>query len=319
MKKNIQIYVSGSLAYDDIMDFPDYFKNFLQPDNLHQINVSFAVERLEKQLGGTATNIAYNLSLLVKKNVAVHGAVGKDHGALTAFLKARRINTSLLYVDKQLYTSTGKVITDKADNQIWGYYYGAGKSADKKRLPKTVSGNDIVILSANHPNGFLGIQNQVIEKNLRYMYDPGMSLTWITDTDLLKGVSQATWIVGNDYEMNSILKRLKTTEQKLVGSGKIVITTLGEKGVRYHDPEHIITVTGYKLKKVVDPTGAGDAWRGGFVAGLAQGISVTASLKLGNALASFAVESYGTVNHKPSVTHVITRTRTLRSTVINSK
>lgn len=318
MKTNKTIYVSGSLAYDEIMDFPDQFKNFFQADKLHQINVSFVVDRLEKQLGGTATNIAYNLSLFLKKNIVVQGAAGKDHGALTSFFKARRISPSLIHIDNKLYTSTGKVITDKSDNQIWGFYYGAAAKAGKKLLPKTASKDDIVILSANHPNGFLAIQKQVIKQKLTCLYDPGMSLTWISDADLQKGVNGATWIVGNDYEISSIYKRLKTSEQKLVDAGKIVITTLGEKGVKYRDARQTITVSGYSSKKVVDPTGAGDAWRGGFVAGLAQNKSIEYCLKLGNAVASFAVESYGTVNHKPTITKVTSRMRTLRSNIINS-
>ncbi len=318
IKKSVKIYVSGSLAYDEIMDFPDEFKKFFQPEKLHQINVSFVVDRLEKQLGGTATNIAYNASLFVKKNIMVHGAVGKDHSALTSFFRARRIDTRLIHTDKKLFTSTGKVITDRSDNQIWGFYYGAAQTAGNTLLPKTVSRNDIVVISANHINGFLAIQQQAIAQNFTYLYDPGMALTWIDDANLERGINGATWIVGNDYEISSIMKRLKTTEKKLIAGGKILITTLGEKGVTYRDGKQTIAVTGFKTNKVVDPTGAGDAWRGGFVAGLAQNKTIELCLKQGNAVASFAVESYGTVNHKPTITQVTRRMQALRSTIISS-
>ncbi|HLL60318.1 MAG TPA: hypothetical protein VK338_01250, partial [Candidatus Nitrosocosmicus sp.] len=124
-RKYSNIIVTGSVAYDEILDFPKEFKDFFQPDKLHNINVSFVVDRLEKQLGGTATNIAYNLSILASLPIKLLAGLGKDNRDFITFFKENNIATEGILIDENLYTATGKVITDIKDNQIWGFYYGA--------------------------------------------------------------------------------------------------------------------------------------------------------------------------------------------------
>lgn len=311
MKSKKTVAVSGSIAYDDIMDFPGFFKDYIQENNLHQINVSFVVDRLKKQLGGTATNISYNLSLLSDATVVILGALGQDHAEFTSFFKKQKINTDALIIDRKLYTSTGKVITDRKDNQIWGFYYGAAAKASKVNLKKYAKNPDYLIISANHPDGFLAVQKHAIATHLEYMYDPGMALTWIKDRDLQKGVENASCVVGNDYEIASIVKRIGKSTKVLASEGKIVITTLGEKGVMYEDMNKRMNVSGYSKTKIVDPTGAGDAWRAGFVAGALSALPLVETLKQANAIASFAVEEYGTVNHAPSPVQIQRRMKTL--------
>ncbi|PJC34178.1 hypothetical protein CO048_01045 [Candidatus Roizmanbacteria bacterium CG_4_9_14_0_2_um_filter_35_15] len=164
------------------------------------------------------------------------------------------------------------------------------------------------------------------------MYDPGMALTWIKDKDLKKGVINTKYLVGNDYEIAMITKRLKKTVNELTSCGLKLITTLGEEGVKYEykskiinpksqiNPKfEIIKVPAYKVKKVVDPTGAGDAWRGGFIAGIVSGKSVIDSLKLGNVMASFAIEEYGTVNHKPTIKEINKRMKKLDTVPLSGR
>ena len=127
-----------------------------------------------------------------------------------------------------------------------------------------------------------------------------MALTWIKDNDLKKGVLNSAYVIGNDYEIAMILKRLKKTIKQLTDKEIMVITTLGKYGVRYESKKEKMEVKGYKLKKVIDPTGAGDAWRGGFIAAISSGKTIRESLRLGNVMASFAIEKYGTVNHMPT-------------------
>ena len=374
------IIITGSIAYDEIMNFPGEFKDHFHADKLHQINVSFVVDRLEKQLGGTATNIAYNIQQMLKlkcqnskiqinnklqknsKNkinsefktcpeqsrrilnskLSILGAVGKDGTQFIDFFKSHGIDTNGLLVDEFLYTSTGKVITDKVDNQIWGFYYGASSQTYKINLKKYADKNSLVVISANHPAGFLKFQKQAIEIGCDYLYDSGMTLTWITDADLLEGIKHSCWLVGNDYEIGQIEKRLRINIKQMVEWGVTVITTLGEKGAncegKTNDPfdkaqgkqfsminyqsalqrgestsnnqfinkkniknkYYSFQVPAVKVKKVVDPTGAGDAWRGGFIAGIIAGKSIDICVKWANVLASFAVEKVGTVNHKIS-------------------
>lgn len=327
------VFVTGSIAYDTIMDFPDEFQDYFHPGKLHQINVSFVVDKLEKQLGGTACNIAYNISLILNlksknqnpnqiqkpkskdKILKLIGSVGKDGKEFVRFFKKNNIDVSGVIIDKKLYTSAGSVITDIKNNQIWGFYYGASEKIPYIDFKKINKKTDLLVISANHQNSFLYFQKKAIEYKIDYLYDPGMALTWIKDKDLESGVMNSRYLVGNDYEIAMILKRIKISIDQLIKTGVKVITTLGEDGVQYYDVgvnlDSPLLIKGYHVKKMIDPTGAGDAWRGGFIAGLLMGNSTKDCLKLGNVMASFAIEKYGTVNHKPTKKEIEIRLNSL--------
>lgn len=353
----MNIYISGSMGYDEIMDFPGHFKDYFHPEKLHQINVSFAVARLNKHVGGIATNIAYSiketlnsrlLTLNKKHTIYPVGAVGKDGQDVFDFFKKNKISTDYIQTISELYTTTGKVITDMNDNQIWGYYYGAS-SKYAPNFPSfakasELQANQFWILSATHEKPFSALLRHCIANKLPYLFDPGMTLTWIRDDLLKKGVLNATYLVGNDYEMAMIEKRLNITVKDMVKKGVNVITTLGGKGVSYYGstdsvaallrpnsaprdssrdaresgmplrPRHLLNliVSPCKVRKVVDPTGAGDAWRGGFVAGLAQGLPIETCLKLGNVMGSMAVEMVGTVAYTATEEEIEKRLRKIK-------
>jgi len=320
------VYITGSIAYDTIMNFPHEFQNYFHPEKLHQINVSFVVDKLEKQLGGTATNIAYNIKranveTLGRSNVFLLGSIGKDGKDFLNFFKKNKIDADGVIIDKKLYTSAGSVITDTKNNQIWGFYYGASEKIPYIDFKKLNKETDLLVISANHQNSFLYFQREAIKNKIPYFYDPGMTLTWIKDKDLKEGVMNCRYLVGNDYEIAMILKRAGKTIGQLADSGIRIITTMGGGGVEFEErlesskvqkfksinfktlkPFNLktIKIPAFKVKKMVDPTGAGDAWRGGFIAGLLMGNSTKDCLKLGNVMASFAIEKYGTVNNRPT-------------------
>lgn len=311
-KKIKTVLVLGSIAYDEIMDFPDTFSNHLHPEKLHALSVSFVVNKLEKQLGGTATSIAYNFAHLGSVGVAVLGAVGRDGDAFIQFYKKHKIQTKYIVKDKTLYTSTGKVITDMNNNQIWGFYYGA--SANVPVIDFTVLNRDktLLILSATHSKPFLQLQKKAIKSRIPYLYDPGMVLTWIDDKSLSEGVLGASILIANDYEMGVITKRLNITVEDLIKKGIVCVTTLGAAGVRYQDKTNNVQISGYRSAKELDPTGAGDTFRAGFISGLVEGKELSEALKQGNALASFTIESYGTTNHRPNRKQLAERMKTLK-------
>jgi len=329
---NRDIYVSGSVAYDDIMDFPNHFKDYFHPEKLHQINVSFVVTDLAKHLGGIATNISYALRNTQTYYKSLHkgnaytifpvASVGKDGDDLLNFFKKNNINTTFVQKDEKLYTATGKVITDMNDNQIWGFYYGASALIPKHSFTKVENGkNDFWILSATHEKPFSTTLRYAINNKLPYMFDPGMTLTWIRDDLLKKGVLNASYVVGNDYEIAMIEKRLGMTVAGMVEKGINVITTLGEKGVRYDgqaDVRTTLKVKSFKVRKVVDPTGAGDAWRGGFVGALAACKPIEECLVMGNVMASFAVENVGTVEYQTDEKKITERMRVVANTIKKS-
>ncbi|MEK7109843.1 MAG: PfkB family carbohydrate kinase [Patescibacteria group bacterium] len=317
------VYITGSIAYDTIMNFPNEFQNYFHPEKLHQINVSFVVNKLEKQLGGTGTNISYNIKranveTLKRLNVYLLGSIGKDGKEFINFFKKNKIDANGMIVDKKLYTSAGSVITDTKNNQIWGFYYGASEKIPYINFKKINKETDLLVISANHQNSFLYFQKEAIKHKVDYLYDPGMTLTWITDKDLREGVMNCRYLVGNDYEIAMIMKRIKKTITQLTDNGLRIITTLGENGVRYEQKSVIrnsklenFIIPAFKVAKMVDPTGAGDAWRGGFVAGLLLGYKTKECLKLGNVMASFAIEKYGTVNHRPTKKEINKRMKKL--------
>lgn len=310
------IIVTGSIAHDRIMDFPGEFKDHIDPTKVHMINVSFVVGKVGEQLGGTGTNIAYNTQLLTTLPVRLLGGVGKDSADLLEFFKAHNIDTTGVIKDENDFSAGGTAITDQKDNQIWGFYHGAskrGKDIDLGTFCKP--GEQLLVLSANDPEAFLHFQNQAIELGLNYFYDPGMALTWISDADLQKGMDHATFVAGNDYEIGQIEKRLRTPVQTWAKKC-VIITTLGERGARYMDATSAFAVSGVRLDRPIDPTGAGDAFRGGFIAGLCEGLSVEDAMRQGSALGSFAVESYGTINHGPTREDISRRAQSLTVTTI---
>ena len=313
MKKYNHALITGSIAFDEIMDFNAQFQDYFHPEKLHQINVSFVVDNLKKQLGGTATNIAYSLSLLKSSNFHILGSVGKDGNDFIQFFKKKKMNVEGIYVDAELYTATGRVITDLKDNQIWGFYYGAGAKSSMINPEKFVKNNTLFMISPNHENGFLHFLRYAIQHKIDYIFDPGFTLTWISDHDLRDGVEHATYLIGNDYEIALICRRLNTTVEEYVKKGIIVITTLGDQGVKYQDTNNNYTVESYPVDKPLDPTGAGDAWRGGFIHGLLNEKTIHESLIIGNVMASFSVESYGTVNHTPEKKEINNRIKLLKN------
>lgn len=310
--KYTTVVVTGSVAYDEIMNFPGRFVDYIQKDKLHQINVSFVVDRLEKQLGGTATNMAYNIKLLSQKKVAIVSAVGKDGDTFVSFFKKNNIDTTNLVVDKTKYTASGKVITDMSDNQIWGYYYGPLEEAKKKSISNSANEKTLAILSATASVAYIKHQKECVDKKIDYLYDPGMMLSWIKKSDLINGIMNSKWVVGNDYEISQILKVTGLKKTSILSKIDAIITTCGGDGVICETKKSTTQIGAYKLKKIVDPTGAGDAWRGGFIAGIIEGKSEIDSAIQANALASFAVEKYGTVNHKPSKKQIEERIKKIK-------
>lgn len=328
-----QIYISGSVAYDEIMDFPHHFKDYFHPEKLHQINVSFAVSDLAKHLGGITTNIAYALRNTVhyygldsrlrgndrrsrgndKVTIFPVAAVGRDGDEILKFFKENDIDTTFVQKDAKLYTATGKVITDMNDNQIWGFYYGASALNPKLQTLNTKSetGQDFWVISATHEKPFSTALRFAINNKLPYMFDPGMTLTWIRDDLLKKGALNATYVIGNDYEIAMIEKRLKMTVRQMAAKGIQVITTLGEKGVILTTKNETIKVKAFRVRKVVDPTGAGDAWRGGFVGALAAGKTIRECLVMGNVMASFTVGNVGTVEYETTKEEITKRVNVL--------
>lgn len=187
-------------------------------------------------------------------------------------------------------------MTDKKDNQIWGYFPGASKSLSKLNLKKVAKKDDFVLIGPSEKVGTISFIKQCVELGTKYMFDLGFTITSINKTELKYGISHATYIIGNDYEIAILKQKLK--DWKKILKDKTVITTLGEKGAQIQTKNKTIFIKPAIPKVVVDPTGAGDAYRAGFLSGLEKGLDLQTCGQMGAVAASFAIEHYGSQEHK---------------------
>lgn len=288
------LIITGSIAYDYIMDFPGAFSDHILPDQIHKINLSFIVNKFAKRRGGTAGNVSYTLALLNTQHILLSVA-GKDFADYKKKFASLKINIKHMKIFKDTYTATGFAMTDKTNNQIWGFFYGAMDYVDQLKLKGIAKKDDLVLIGPQGAKGSLSFVKQCVELGIPYMFDPGFILTQVSDKDLTLGVTHAKYLIGNDYELNLMQSRVKNFD-KLV-KDKIVITTLGEKGATVQEHGKLISITSAKPQKVVDPTGAGDVWRSGFLAGLERGFDLKTCAQMGAVASSFNLEDYGTQEH----------------------
>lgn len=288
------LIITGSLAYDYIMDFPGKFADHILPDQLHNINLSFMVNKFDKRRGGTAGNISYTLALLHTPQI-LFSAVGKDFDEYAKAFTKLGIETIHILINKNIHTATGFAMTDKTDNQIWGFFNGAIADAATLQLQTVANKGDFVVIGPNGVEGTMSMVKQSIKQGLPYLFDPGFTLTQISNEDLTLGVAHANILIGNDYEINLIKERVPDYDEVIKGT--TVVTTLGEKGAFIETEGKKLTIKPVKAKKVVDPTGAGDAWRGGFLAGFERGFDLQTCGEMGAVAAVYAVENYGTQEH----------------------
>lgn len=295
------ILITGSLAYDQIMDFPGEFQDHIHADKLHILNVSFLVNTLRKGFGGTAGNIAYTLSLL-GINSEIMGAVGVDFTPYLLFLKKHHIGTRFLKIIKSEKTSSAFGITDKKDNQIWGFYTGADKFSHNLSISKIKDPIEMAVIAPQNPKAMLKFALENQDKKIPYLFDPGMQLPWFERPNLLKAFAGAKIIIGNDYEIRVMEKKTGIRDlHSLSAEDKIIITTLGDQGSVISNARVRIKIKAAKAESVVDPSGAGDSYRAGFLAGFLRHLDLKTCGQMGSMAACYAVEKYGTTNHTYSL------------------
>lgn len=289
------LIVAGSIAYDYIMDFPGKYGDHILPDKIHQINLSFIVSKFEKRRGGTAGNVSYTLALLSTPH-SLFSVAGKDFSEYKRAFRKLKINLDNISIDKNKYTTTGFAMADKVHNQIWGYFYGAADKIKDLDLKKVASKNDLLIIGPSGAEGSMSLVKQAVKLGIPYMFDPGFILTQVSNTDLKLGVKHSKYLIGNDYEISLIKDRVK--DWKNIFATKTIITTLGKEGTIIQSPEKTYKILAAKPKEVVDPSGAGDAWRGGFLAGLHRGFDLQICGQIGSVASCYAIENYGCQEHK---------------------
>lgn len=276
--------MTGSLSFDYIMDFAGRFADRIMPDKLHVLSLSFLAEKLSKQFGGCAPNVAYTLTLL-GVDPCIVTAAGNDWDEYKKFLVKNKISTAGIKVFTDEPCSSYHVITDRDDNQIGAFYIGASRYNDRLHIPKN---SEFVIIGPTDPKAMVSYVDQCQGK--KYMYDPAFQIANFTQAQLAKGIKGAEILIGNDYEIALIKQRVEI-------SVPILITTLGAKGSIIETHKEKIYCKAAKPKNVSDPTGAGDAYRAGFLAGYLRGFDLQVSGQMGSVAAAYTVEKYGTQTH----------------------
>jgi adenosine kinase len=273
-------------------------------DKTHKISLSFLVDKLNKQFGGTAGNIAYNLKLL-GIDPFILSAAGNDFSQYDDFLKENLIETKYIKRVTDEITGSYFVVTDMEDNQIGSFYVGATKHAQDLDIPKKLS--EFAIISATTPDAMRKAVAQSIDQHIKFMYDPAFQIGSLSREDLKAGIDACQIFIGNDYEIALVERKFNIDHQELVNMVPILITTLGASGSIVEAENKKIEIKPAMVSEVLDPTGAGDAFRGGFMAGYFRGFDLRTCGQMGSVSAAYTVEKYGTMTHDYAPNEFLTR------------
>lgn len=302
-----KIVISGSIAIDRIMRFDGHFKDYILKENLDSLSISVFLESQNESHGGVAANIAYNLALLGDHPVVL-GSVGLDAKLYMEKLEKIGVDISHLHTSS-LSTAAFNVITDSSNNQVGGFYPGAMFDSESLSFAPWKNTESLAVIAPHDP---IAMGRQVAEckdLGIPYCYDIGQQVS-NTDTDImLEGVKGATILILNSYEMGVLSKKIGMTPDDIKAFVPIVITTLGGKGsiIEGSAVNEPIEVGIVPPQDVLDPTGAGDAYRAGFLFGYFRDWPLKSSAQLGAVCATYAVEHIGTQNHTYTIEGVVDR------------
>jgi adenosine kinase len=292
----VSVVCTGSIAYDYILSFKGHFKDHILADKTHILNLSFLVDDLRKHRGGVAGNYAYNLTLL-GYSAAVLATAGSDATEYRDWLVARGVDCHGLRLLDGEITATGFTTTDLDDNQLTGYYGGAMGRAAMLGLDDAPSGAEALIVGPNDPAAMMRLVNECRAKGLPFVFDPAHQLPRLSAEDVTEGARGAWILIGNDYELELIMQRTGRTMDGLMELAEIVVTTLGREGSRIATSSGQVDIPPAPARRESDPTGAGDAYRSGLVAGLLRGLELEEAGRVASLAATYAVEQVGTVEH----------------------
>lgn len=297
------VLISGSVAYDRIMDFPGRFSDHILPGKIHKLNVSFGLKRLAVRFGGTAGNIGYTLALFGIQPTII-AQVGSDAADYLAWLKKHHIDQRAIRQVRSEHTATAHIITDLANNQIAAFHFGAmdtAATADPhiQRLVKRLVKQQpcIGILAAGNLTDMVWLARLYQGAHIPYIVDPGQQLVWLTAAQLRTILRGAHTLIVNDYEWALVQKKLATTAARLRASINRIIVTLGEHGATWYHQATTVHQPIARPQRVVDPTGAGDAYRAGVILGMLQQWPDELSGRVAALCATYAIEQYGTQVH----------------------
>jgi adenosine kinase len=291
----MKIIVTGSIAFDYLMSFPGKFTDHFLQDHLHRVSLSFLVDTMVKRRGGCAPNIAYTLALLGERPILLATA-GEDFGEYRAWLDAAGIDTSHVKQIDGKFCASFFCSTDEANNQIASFY--AGAMADAGMLSfRLFPDCGWAIVSPNEPGAMLQYAEECRAIGVPYVFDPGQQCARMSGEELRAGAVGARLVICNDYEMEIFRQKTGLSEADLMRTADGLIVTRGEHGSWVYSAAGRAEVPAVPPRRVVDPTGVGDAFRGGLLKGLALGLPYDGCARIGSVAATYALEHLGGQSH----------------------
>lgn len=287
--------ISGSMAYDTIMVFHDHFKNHILPDQVHILNVSFLVPEMRRNFGGCAGNIAYNLDLLGGDGFPM-ATVGTDFGPYANWMDEQGISRRGLLEVEQEFTAQAFITTDQDDNQITAFHPGAMNQSHLNRVGD-FAGISIGIVSPDGRQGMIEHAEQFAEAGIPFIFDPGQGMPMFNGDDLNRFVEQATWLAFNDYEAKLMQERTGRSIEQLAGDVEAVVVTRGGEGSQVYTGGECREIPLAKASQLLDPTGCGDAYRGGLLYGLMNGMDWEITARIASLMGAIKIEQQGPQNH----------------------
>jgi adenosine kinase len=304
----MDILLTGSVAYDYLMTFPGHFREHILPERLESISLSFLVDGMTKQRGGIAPNIAYSMALLGGRP-RVMATVGEDFADYRDWLEAMGVDTSLMEVIPGEFTASFFATTDRLSAQIASFYPGAMGHSAKQSLKGLAQKPDLVVVSPSSPEAMMKFPAECRELGISYLYDPSQQVLRLEGSELARDMEGAQFLFCNDYEFGLISKKTGWSLDQTLDHVRVLVITRGKDGADLYmggDSVHIPTVP---ENEIVDPTGVGDAFRGGFLAGYSRGYNWKLCGEIGSLAAVYCLEQRGPQSHSYSRKEFVERFR----------
>ena len=305
----MNIVLTGSVAYDYLMIFPGYFRDHILPDKLETISLSFLVENMVRLRGGTAPNIAYTLALLGERP-RLFAAVGEDFEEYRTWLENNGVDTTWARVIPGVFTASFFANTDRSNAQIASFYPGAMAFASQLSLHDLDDDPpDFLTISPNDPGAMIRYVDECHEMGIPYLYDPSQQIVRLDAAQLSKGIEGAHALFVNDYEFALIQKMTGMSPSDMLKYVKFMVVTRGEKGATIYTEGQEIQIPVVQPDKIADPTGVGDAFRGGFLTAYSRGLDLRTCGKVGSLAATYCLEQQGPQGHSYTPADFIARYR----------
>ncbi len=291
----MKIVITGSIAFDYLMSFPGRFTEHFLPEHMERLSLSFLVDTMDKRRGGCAPNIAYTLALLGERPLLMATA-GEDFGEYRTWLEAAGVDTSLVEQVPGKFTASFFCSTDQHNNQIASFYTGAMAHAGELSF-RAVRDCGVAIISPNDPDAMVQYAQECRALGIRYIFDPGQQCARMSGDELRAGALGATVVICNDYEFELLRQKSGLGEEEILLRSDVLIVTRGEHGCSVIARDGRTDVPAVATRRVVDPTGVGDAFRGGLMKGIALGLPYPACAQIGSVAATYALEHLGGQSH----------------------